>query len=139
AIKNGSSSVFGGGIGIAGSALTLTNVTIAENSATSGGGAIFIPSGSVALNNSTVVNNSVLSLSGTGGAFNGGVTPSSTIISGNTSATGNCSGAIASLGYNLDSDGSCQLGATADVSLVDPQLAPVANNGGPTSTAALLP
>ncbi len=140
AIKNGSSSVFGGGIGISNSALTLTNVTIAGNSATSGGGAIFMANGGQAtLNNSTVVNNTVLSLSGIGGAFNGGATVSNTIISGNTSATGNCSGAIASLGYNLDSDGSCQLGASADISLVDPQLAPVANNGGPTSTAALLP
>jgi hypothetical protein len=139
AVQNGSASIFGGAISMANSTLSLTNVTISGNLATSGAGAIFSPSGSVTLNNSTVVNNRVIAVSGTGGAFTGNVTINNTIVSGNTSATGNCTSAITSLGYNLDSDGSCGLGATADISHVDPSLAPIANNGGFSSTAALLP
>jgi len=131
--------VFGGGLALGRTTATITNVTISGNSATTGGGGMYVTSSGVNLNNSTLTGNSVTSLAGTGGAINGGVTGSNTILSGNTSASGNCTVALNSLGYNLDSDGSCHLGATADISLVDASLAPVANNGGSTSTAALLP
>jgi hypothetical protein len=46
---------------------------------------------------------------------------------------------ILSGGYNLDSDGSCQLTAPTDRPGVDPLLGPLQNNGGPTATQALLP
>jgi hypothetical protein len=44
-----------------------------------------------------------------------------------------------SLGHNLESDpgGSCQFTSTGDQVGVDPQLRPLANNGGPTRTMAL--
>ena len=41
--------------------------------------------------------------------------------------------------YNLDSDGSCPFSAPNDLSGVDPLLGPLAWNGGPTHTHALLP
>lgn len=45
--------------------------------------------------------------------------------------------AIKSLGFNLASDGTCELKAKGDLSGVDPQLKPLADNGGPTQTMAL--
>ena len=49
-----------------------------------------------------------------------------------------CSRSVVSRGYNFDGDGSCGLGAgTRDRSAGgDPELAPLANNGGPTRTCA---
>ena len=60
-----------------------------------------------------------------------------TIIANNPG--GDCSGGVTSLGYNLDSDGTCGLNATGDKSNVDPKLGPLEDNGGPTPTHALRP
>jgi hypothetical protein len=49
------------------------------------------------------------------------------------------SGSSTSHGYNLDSDGSCQLTAPTDLPGTDPRLGPLQDNGGPTLTHALLP
>ena len=69
----------------------------------------------------------------------GSLTLVNTIISGNTSSSGNnCSGAITSQGHNLASDGTCVLVATGDLSGMDPLLGPLQNNGGSTQTHALL-
>jgi len=46
---------------------------------------------------------------------------------------------LISQGYNVDSDGSCQLTAPTDRPGVDPQLGPLQDNGGATLTHALLP
>jgi hypothetical protein len=51
---------------------------------------------------------------------------------------GDCSDTFTSLGYNLDSDGTCALGAVGDISSGTANLGPLANNGGPTLTHALL-
>jgi hypothetical protein len=51
----------------------------------------------------------------------------------------NCAGALTALGHNLDADGSCALAGPGDLSRVDPLLGPLASNGGPTLTHALLP
>ena len=42
------------------------------------------------------------------------------------------------MGHNIDQDDSCDLDATGDSSSVDPRLAPIADNTGPTRTQALL-
>jgi hypothetical protein len=47
-------------------------------------------------------------------------------------------GTLLSLGNNLDSDGSCGFTSPGDLT-ADPLLGPLANNGGPTLTHALLP
>ena len=44
-----------------------------------------------------------------------------------------------SLGNNLDSDGTCGLTGAGDLPNTDPLLGPLAANGGPTLTHALLP
>jgi hypothetical protein len=48
-----------------------------------------------------------------------------------------CSGDMTSLGYNLDSDDSCDLNAEGDQPSADPLLAPLGDYGGPTETHAL--
>jgi hypothetical protein len=66
-----------------------------------------------------------------------------TILAGNLSDTGpgDCGGAVASGGWNLVGDpAGCDFVATAaDLVGVDPRLGPLADNGGPTLTHALLP
>ena len=60
------------------------------------------------------------------------------IFSGNTG--GNCAngGTLTSLGYNLADDLSCSLTQPTDHPGVNPNLGPLATNGGPTQTHALL-
>ena len=53
------------------------------------------------------------------------------------SPNGNCGGPIETAGHNIDSDGTCGLVAISDHPGVDPQLAALADNGGPTDTRAL--
>ncbi|HEX9922532.1 MAG TPA: choice-of-anchor Q domain-containing protein, partial [Anaerolineae bacterium] len=54
---------------------------------------------------------------------------------------GNCEAVVGatiiSLGYNLDSDGTCNLGAANDQPNTNPLLGPLADNGGDTQTHAL--
>ncbi len=57
------------------------------------------------------------------------------------SLAGNCTGGLTSLGYNIDSDGTCVDGSSpGDQPFTDPGLVsgPPRNNGGPTPTIALL-
>jgi hypothetical protein len=85
---------------------TIRNVTFVDNDATTGS-AIFRDTGSV-----TVV---------------------SSIIAG--AAADHCGGTgVTSGGNNLDSNGSCAFAASGDQNDVDPQLGPLADNGGPTLT-----
>jgi len=108
----------------------------------------------VAIINSTITDNSALK--GGGGLNSGqGYAPVSdkielgrvrlrnSIIAQNTSAAGprDChvkDQIIESTGHNLDSDGSCFLAAAGDLPARDPLLGPLADNGGPTETQALL-
>ena len=92
--------------------MTLTNTTINGNSAVDDGGGIFDQGGNAILKN-TIVSNS----------------PSG----------GDCSGTVTSSGHNLDSDGSCGLTGTGDLSSTNPLLGSLADNGGSTLTHALLP
>jgi hypothetical protein len=59
-----------------------------------------------------------------------------TILAGNTS--NNCFGTITSLGHNLEDGATCALSGQGDLSNTVPMLGPLANNGGPTQTLALL-
>jgi hypothetical protein len=83
--------------------------------------------------NSTVVSNIA---TGPGGGIYVGSTVDATILSsivaGN--AAEDCSGPITSLGYNIASDGSCELTGPGDMDNTDPLLGPLADNGGPTWT-----
>ena len=90
--------------------------------------------------NSTIAGNSAGSNGG--GIFNGGVSSAltlvNTIVADNVSG-GDCASPPTSLGHNLDTDGTCGLGAGGDLSNVAPLLGTLANNGGPTETHALQP
>jgi hypothetical protein len=61
-----------------------------------------------------------------------------TIVSSPWGDDESCFGNISSGGFNLDEDGSCGFGKGSDLVGVDPLLGPLADNGGPTPTQALL-
>jgi predicted outer membrane repeat protein len=121
--------------------LVLVNVTLSGNSAPAVGGGLFNDfEASAELTNVTITDNSAeeagggIYSAGLGGVVN-------TIIAGND--LDNCAfdveaGAFDSLGHNLDDDGSCPFSADGDQPDTDPMLGPLADNGGPTQTHALL-
>ncbi|MBI3448331.1 MAG: putative Ig domain-containing protein [Acidobacteria bacterium] len=126
--------------------MTVTNCTLSGNSSTEGGGGIYnAPGATLILNNVTLIGNS-----STGGVGGGGINadPNSAVILSNTIMAGNtasgpnddCEGAMTSLGSNLvkDADGCTGLGAN-DVTLLDPVLGPLQNNGGRNLTRLPLP
>lgn len=127
-----SAAVRGGGIvhvaGFTGftSQLTLTNVTIANNSANEGSG-LSNSSEQGATGAVTRYSNSIFA-NNTGGE---------NII--NFNFAGASGAVVQSLGYNLSTDGSGDLTATGDKPNTAIQLGALANNGGPTPTHALLP
>jgi CSLREA domain-containing protein len=151
------STVFVGNAGISGGAvnnnslITLTNVTMSSNQASSRGGA-FANTGSQFANatllNVTMAGNftqaSGAPNSSVGGTLEndsgGTLTVKNTIVT-NTASGGNCSAGspITSLGFNISSDTTCGFGGPGDRNNLDPLLGPLSNNGGPTQTHALLP
>jgi hypothetical protein len=95
------------------------NVADSDNNGSGNGGGIFIFSGTVNLLNTIV----------TGNTDRGGQAP-------------DCSGTITSLGHNLiQSTAGCTItgDTTGNILGQDPRLGPLADNGGPTFTHALLP
>lgn len=145
--ESGASSLGGGGI-YNKAELELINSTLSGNEAFHDGGGIYNAAGSptVLLTNSTLANN-VAGFGGTPGATGGGlyaetgtVTMVNTIIAGNTN--GECdatTGTFISNGHNLSGDSSCSLTAMGDLPNTPAGLAPLAFNGGWSSTHALLP
>ena len=137
----------GGGVANYGGTDKLANCTVNGNSAVDYGGGVFTATGgSTALANCTVSGNSA---NNGGGLYNNGssVTLSNTIVAGNTAANSgpDAFGTFTSQGNNLigETDGSSgwvssDLTGTV-ASPLDPLLGPLANNGGPTETMALLP
>ncbi|MBI2883851.1 MAG: DUF1565 domain-containing protein [Candidatus Methylomirabilis oxyfera] len=152
----------GGGISHIGP-LTLTNSTVSGNTVSctsSGTNAAFCDAsggglenlGTLTLTNSSVSGNAVSCTHGpdngcfadVGGLFNtnlGIATLLNTIIA-KQLAGSDCvnAGTLISNGFNLDSDNTCQLTQPSDhPGMTNPLLGPLANNGGPTQTHALLP
>lgn len=139
-VSNNSAASRAGGIGNVG-VMTLINTTISGNTAGEMGGGIY-SIGVVTLTNSTISDNSA-GVHG-GGIYNypgegGTVELTNTIVAAQRSDADCYGDSVTSLGYNLDSDGSCSLSAPGDLSGFDPLLGPLADNGGPTWTHALLP
>ena len=143
----------GGGIFTTGT-LILNNSTISGNTvSTSGGspsaaygGGIYLGGGTLTLNNTSITNNSA---SGSGGSsgYGGGIyagentTFRNTIIAGNRATYfADCYGTLNSQGYNLIQIPSCNITGdlTTNITGLSPNLAPLADNGGPTKTHALL-
>lgn len=156
----GNMAVAGGAIDDGTDTLYVTASTLAGNSATLGGAIEVEGASFVYLLNSTLTGN--FATSGTGGAIDtyacGGGVVAYTTIAGNSSGlnlpcsdlmvTGsiiaasapgpNCAGAAPheSAGYNLDTGASCAFAKPTDLTAADPQLGPLAANGGPTMTRA---
>jgi hypothetical protein len=145
----------GGGINSVGT-LTVTNSTISGNQTGAGsggghggigGGILVIGGGStMTLTGNTITGNST----GGAGGFGGGihrasatVTIKNTIVGGNTAPTGpDISGAVNSEGFNLIQSTSGAtitetMNAGTNITGQNPQLFPLADNGGPTKTHAL--
>ena len=120
--------------------ITLTNSTVSGNSAAEGGG--IFNGGTATLTNSTVSRNA----GGRGGGIwndtPGTLNLTSGIVANQTSG-GDCLdnfSTIHSFGYNLDSDGTCNLIGTGDLPNTNPMLDPLAlNPPGTTQTQALRP
>jgi hypothetical protein len=148
----------GGGVTASHSSMTVSNSTLAGNSATYGGGGITAgEDGSVTVNNCTLVGNSATQ---GGGIFAfigstkpaiglGTVTLRNTLVARNTLTDGVTPSDV---NGNLDTTNSWNnligTGGSAGladgvqgnrVGVINPRLAPLGNNGGPTQTIALLP
>jgi hypothetical protein len=132
----------GGGLDVSGSA-TIRNSTISGNrvsSSSGSGGGIVTRGGTLSFFNTTVADNHPNGIT----TFAPGPVPP-TLVFRNTivadNPLGDCAffGSITTVGdaYNIDSDGTCGLSGT-DQSGVDPRLAPLADNGGPTFTHGLI-
>jgi beta-glucanase (GH16 family) len=144
----------GGGLRLLGNG-NVINSTISGNSTTGWhGGAIFHTDGVLNLVNSSVISNTAPN-DVTGGVFVGTFTAASPTLTMRNSIVANNSGAecvalvnpgasgtvtLTSLGRNLASDASCALTGSGDQpNVANARVAPIAANGGPTRTHALLP
>lgn len=140
-VVNNQSNGDGGGIAVDTASLQLENVTITGNTSvsTSGGGVAYDNSNDQGLSFiafSTIADNSALSV---GSNFAAQGTEAIQIES-SIFANGTCgitAGAATSLGFNIDSGLTCGFASTGDQNNTDPQLGPLADNGGPVFTRAL--
>ena len=108
------------------------------------GGGLYAPTGSVTLNHVSFSGNKALpSHSGAGKGASifaaGSVVRlvNSILVSGQSGS--NCFGALIDDGHNISSDASCNFTSAGSLNNTDPRLGPLADNGGPTPTLALLP
>lgn len=121
---------WGGGIDHRGGAvLKIVNSTITDNTAVKGGGGLAAGQDYAPISEDLPL---------------GHVELVNTLIAGNSSTAGSqdCrtkAVRFVSLGHNLDGDGSCFFTKPTDLARGDPHLGPLADNGGPTRTRALLP
>jgi len=120
--------------------LLLADSTLANNQALiKGGGVDNNTMNTAVLLNDTLSGNSTSVPGGGGGLYNNApLTLINSIVAGSSPGSADCGGApVTDNGGNLDSDGSCGLGPGH--TYASPGLAPLADNGGPTQTMALLP
>ena len=124
--------------------LTVTNSTISGNmTLTSDGGGLFAADGTMTVLNSTVTSNHSTDRGGGVRQQSTAVLSlSNTIVAGNTADTDgpDLSGTITSADYNLigDPSGATFTPLAHDITGQNPLLGPLADNGGPTQTHALL-
>ena len=129
---SGNSATNAGGLDNYGTA-TLTNSTLSGNSATNAGGISNNNSATLTMTNSTISNNSATN---GGGIYNQGtLNYANTIIANSTTGADcvNSGGTIGTNTNNLVEGGTCSATLSGD-----PALGPLADNGGPTFTHALL-
>lgn len=149
-VSNNFAAGMGGGIGAIATTLFSENATISGNEASQGGGGIAYLSGDGGGIVEGNVNSTTIASNRTGGSGSNVLTDltigilSSLIADPQGTGPGavnflaNPPDVIESLGFNLDSDGSGGLDAEGDLSNIDPRIGPLAGNGGPVQTHALL-
>jgi len=147
-LVEGNSATFGtGGLGVAAAAsVTITNSTISGNTASSGDGGGISNSGTLTVIQSTIAGNTTAGSGGGLANLSGTTTLSNSLIAGNngSAASPDLSGAFTDVGGNLIGNGDGGTGFTTStligttVAPIDPLIAPLAVNGGPTFTHALL-
>ena len=149
---SGNSARAGGGVfsdtDLSGVTTTITNSTISGNTATVRGGGFFNFDGLSVIEHSTITPNTAPDGTGSGAASVGSALTRtevlSTIISANPGTdvdVGQPNNTFVSKGYNLIGTGNATgaFNQTGDqVGVTDPKLDPLADNGGPTQTHALL-
>lgn len=130
--------VHGGGIFNQGK-IIMSNSTVANNVAISASGP-YARGGGISNGGIAIISNSTMSGNAAypGGGISGAVVIQNSIVA-NSPSGGNCDGDVTSNGYNLSSDGTCNLSNTGDLNNTNPMLGALQNNGGPTQTMALLP
>lgn len=137
----------GGGLDPSAGTLTLTNVTISGNKSLVGGGIQLEAGGFVVLDHCTIAHNKAHQGGGLWTELGTTATLTATIVA--TNLPEDCFGPIVSGGSNLighnhgfaisgDQAGNLYGAGSPPVPL-NPRLGPLANNGGPTKTHALLP
>ncbi len=131
---NGNEATSNGGGIFSSNSLSLANVTISGNEAsTNFGGGIHVNGSTTTLVNVTITDNTAASLGG--GVMNFGTLNVQNSIIANSISGGDCfnSATVNDNGNNIVEDNSCGFAGGAD-----PLLEPLADNGGPTLTHALL-
>ena len=129
----------GSAINNSGGDISVINSTFSANQGTYGGA--FDNYETLSILNSTIKNNT--STYGGGLRLSGGITQiENSIIAGNSASSSgpDIDGTVISLGHNIIGDitDNTGFGSTGDQLSVDPLLGPLADNGGPTLTHALL-
>lgn len=143
AITGNTGSLAGGAILQSGGSLTLTNVTIANNNSNSFAGGIVLLAGTLSATNVTVSGNAVTS--GAGGILqqNGILTLVNSIVAGNTAGgPSDLTSDAGSLTATNDLFQATPIGGPVNgvngvIIGANPQLGPLANNGGPTETEVI--
>lgn len=133
---SGNTAYRAGGISNGFSTVTLSNSTISDNRASYSGGGMRNSFSTVTLTNSTVSGNRADYGGGLYNQLSSNLTLKNTIVA-NSTFGGDCfnnGSTITANNTNIIEDGSCGTSALA----IDPNLGPLANNGGPTKTQALL-
>jgi cysteine-rich repeat protein len=145
-LSDNSGGDFGGGIANLYGTVTLANCTLSSNSGGDHGCGIS-NWGNATLTNCTLNGTSIFNSRGCFGCTGGGtLTLANTIVANspaNSPSEGDCTAWITDGGHNLIENATNPNGLTNGVNGnivgVDPLLGPLANNGGPTQTIALLP
>nr|WP_281248454.1 DUF4347 domain-containing protein [Spirulina major] len=132
----------GGGLLAAYGKITLTNSTVSGNSAGNVGGGLFARHNNITLTNSTVSGNSAGNVGGGLFAENGNITLTNSIVANNTdNGTApdlRAGGTITATNSLIEDSTGATITGSNNIIGVDPKLGPLANNGGPTQTHALL-
>jgi CSLREA domain-containing protein len=132
-----SSFSFGGGARFRLGTASVVNSTFSGNRASAGSGLEITQATSATLTNNTITANQSSGSNGALFLFATQITLSNNIIAENVGRDCQLSPTPVT-DHNLDSDNSCALTGPGDLPGVNPLLGPLANNGGPTDTSALL-